>query len=203
MSDNNKGNIPWPDISTIQKKRVKLGLTQKELARLSGIAQPDISRLEKGLIREPAYTTVRKLIDALRNYENKLPGGTIDEPIVAERLMNRDVVSLKPHDRVADAAKIMKERNFSQLPVMDDRGRVVGGVSESLFLSNDGTARIEDVMGDSFPIVGKDTRLGTISAILQKEPAVLVVHRGKVLGIVTKYDVYDKVFSSKTIDRFS
>ena len=114
MSDNNnKGNIPRPDISTIQKKRVKLGLTQKELAGLSGIAQPDISRLEKGQIREPAYNTVRKLIDALGDYESKLPGGTIDEPIVAERLMNRDVVSLKPHDRVADAAKIMKERNFS------------------------------------------------------------------------------------------
>ena len=90
MSDNNKGNIPWPDISTIKKKRVKLGLTQKELAGLSGIAQPDISRLEKGQIREPAYNTVRKLIDALGDYESKLPGGTIDEPIVAERLMNRD-----------------------------------------------------------------------------------------------------------------
>ena len=117
-------------------------------------------------------------------------------------MMNRNVVSLRPHDSVDNAAKIMKERNFSQLPVMDDRGRVVGGVSEPLFLSQDGTARLEDVMGDSFPIVGKDTRLGTISAILQKEPAVLVVHRGKVLGIITKYDVYDKVFSSKTIDSF-
>ena len=32
--------------------------------------------------------------------------------------------------------------------------------------------------------------------------AVLVVRRGKVLGIITKYDVYDKVFSSKNMDSF-
>ena len=73
--------------------------------------------------------------------------------------MNRDVASLKLHDRITDAAAIMKKRDFSQLPIMDDRGRVVGEISESLFLSHNGTARIEDIMGDSFPTVGKDTRL--------------------------------------------
>ena len=106
MSDNNKGNIPWPDISTIQKKRVKLGLTQKELAGLSGIAQPDISRLEKGQIREPAYNTVRKLIDALGDYESKLPGGTIDEPIVAERLMNLSISNSDLGDGIVTSGKI-------------------------------------------------------------------------------------------------
>lgn len=197
----NMSSVAWPDITTIHGKRKELGITQKGLAELSGVAQPDISRIEKGKIPDPSYSTVKKLFEALKDYEVSSPERSFDEPVAAD-LMNRNVVSLRPHERVSDALKVMKERNFSQLPVIDDRGRVIGGVSESLFLSHDGTASIVDVMGDSFPIVGKDTRLRTISAILQKEPAVLVVLKGKVLGLITKYDVYDKAFSSKTIDNF-
>jgi predicted transcriptional regulator len=48
---------------------------------------------------------------------------------------------------------------------------------------------VEEVMEEAFPQVGEDAPLSLISSILQVYPAVLVVKKGKILGIVTKADL--------------
>ena len=50
--------------TTIQLQRVKKGLTQPDLARLSGIAQANLSNIEKGK-RDLNLTTLRKISFAL------------------------------------------------------------------------------------------------------------------------------------------
>lgn len=44
--------------------------------------------------------------------------------------MGTDVVSVKPETKYEEAAKIMVGRKFSGLPVVDDRGKLAGIVSE-------------------------------------------------------------------------
>ena len=51
-------------IRAILNNRKEQGLTQKELAEITGINQADISRLEKGLAN-PSLSTLKKLASAL------------------------------------------------------------------------------------------------------------------------------------------
>ena len=190
----------WPDIALISKRRKELDITQQRLAKLSGVPQPVISRIEDGGIPNPSYSAVRKLFEALSDYEGRNRNRTgiiIQQQPVASDLMNKKVVSAKPSSRVKDAWAIMKDRGFSQLPVIDERGRIVGGLSENSLPSEDMDGilekRVEEVMVDAFPIVGKDTRLPTLVSLLKTEPAVLVVDKGRAIGIVTVFDLMENV----------
>lgn len=44
--------------------------------------------------------------------------------------MRTDVISVKPETKYEQAARIMVSRRFSGLPVIDDRGKLVGIISE-------------------------------------------------------------------------
>jgi predicted transcriptional regulator len=91
----------------------------------------------------------------------------------------------------------MRETGFSQLPVFNER-QVVGSVTEKTILQKlvsspkpDQVAKrdVETIMDDAFPTVNEFTPVSMVSTLLQYEPAVLVLRRGHVLGIVTKADL--------------
>ena len=97
----------------------------------------------------------------------------------------------------------MRETGFSQLPVFNGR-QVVGSLTEKVILqklmstpNRDELSKqlIEKIMDEAFPTVSEETPLPMVSALLQYEPAVLVVRRGRVLGIVTKADLLKVVGS--------
>ena len=190
----------WPDVGLIRKKRRELGITQQELARVSGVPQPVVSRIENGSISEPSYHVVQKIFEALHEIEAQSGGkrGTVDSLPVASDLMNKHVVSVKPTDRVEDAWAIMKKNGFSQLPVTDERGRVYGGIAESSLPSEDMEnileKRVQEVMGDAFPAVGRDTKVATLVALLRGEPAVLMLDKGRLAGIITPYDLMENAY---------
>ena len=183
--------IDWPQIAFIEKKRLKLNLTQQALSRESGIPQAVISRIEKGKIRDPAYVTVQKIFDALdrleRNYRQ-------EESPHAEKLMGKHIVCVKPNDRTALAWKLMREHHFSQLPVIDERERILGCINEHNLMTLTEDKRVEEVMSDPFPIVGKCTSIQTLASLLRNESAVLVAEKGKAIGIITKYDLVENAF---------
>jgi transcriptional regulator with XRE-family HTH domain len=63
----------------LKKYRKIAGLTQEQLARKSGVDLAVISRLERGLRRQPAYETVVRLARALNlEPEELLPVPTKD-----------------------------------------------------------------------------------------------------------------------------
>ena len=51
---------------TLQQLRKTRGLTQEQLESESGISQAAISSIERGLVTDPAFSTVMKLATALR-----------------------------------------------------------------------------------------------------------------------------------------
>ena len=59
-----------PSIEELRKMRKNLGISQKELARISGVSQSYIARLEKGSIN-PTYDKVRKIFDYLNRTGQK------------------------------------------------------------------------------------------------------------------------------------
>ncbi|WP_432665997.1 CBS domain-containing protein [Wukongibacter baidiensis] len=49
----------------------------------------------------------------------------------AKDIMNNDVISVKAEDKVEDLVKILLENEISGVPVVDEKGNVVGIVSEA------------------------------------------------------------------------
>jgi predicted transcriptional regulator len=177
-----------PKLNEISKKRKLLDLTQNELAKLSGVSQSLIAKLESGKV-EPSYTKVKKIFETLNKLEVK-------NKIKADRINYNKVVSVQDNELVSQAVVLMKKYGFSQLPVLN-RKQVVGSISEKTilnqilegkFLNQISKLQIREVMEESLPQVNEDAPLSLISSLLQVYPAVLISTRGDVKGIITKAD---------------
>lgn len=51
--------------------------------------------------------------------------------LTVEKIMSRDVVTIKPDDKIVSAAEIMLNQKISGLPVVDAQNKVVGMLTES------------------------------------------------------------------------
>lgn len=186
-----------PSIEELRKMRKNLGISQKELARISGVSQSYIARLEKGSIN-PTYDKVRKIFDYLNKSGQRAT--TID--ITAERIMSVPVITCSPTDSIITALNIMRERGYSQLPVATLDRKVVGTVSESdindLLLKGNTldslkTMIVRKVMGASLPQLDRSSPISMIYPLLKYSSAVLIMEGGELKGIVTKADILKAV----------
>jgi len=137
-------------------------------------------------------------------------------------VMSCDVSTISPRALVIDAARMMLERRISGLPVVDDRGQLVGVVSEGdllrrveigtepdcsgsffsselarQFIKSHGQF-VEDVMTAKVASVLPNTPLAEIARLLQlmKLKRVPVTDHGKVVGVVSRADVLRMLVNS-------
>ncbi|MBS7629312.1 CBS domain-containing protein [Candidatus Bathyarchaeota archaeon] len=178
-----------PKLEEIEKRRKSLGLRQKELARMVGISQSMIAKIESGRIN-PSYTKTKAIFDMLESLEKKR------ETKVKEIIQGK-VVGIQRGETVSKATKIMHESGYSQLPVFDGV-RPIGSISERTVLNQILSGKdpkilsktpVENVMDEAFPTVDEETPITLISTLLQYSQAVLVTKRGEIRGIVTKADL--------------
>jgi len=178
-----------PSLEEIARKRRMLDLTQNGLAKLAGVSQSLIAKLESGKT-DPSYTKVKAILDVLNQLEMKME-------VHAREILHSEVVSVQKSEAVSKAVRLMMEHGYSQIPVFDGE-HAVGSISEKTILSQVSAGRdlsqvsnlsIGEVMDEAFPQVGEDAPLPLISGLLQVYPAVLVSKKGKVVGIVTKADL--------------
>ena len=194
-----KQQTDLPELDTIKKQLKRQKISQLALAKASGVPQSVISRISNGAIKDPSYSTLRKLLLAIDRLKDGKEGFENQELRTAEQLMSRKIVYVKPHNKLADAWEIMKARNFSQIPVFDDRDRAIGSVSESFLATHVALEygldrRIDEVeVEDTFPMVGRNTAASTVADILKTKQAVLVVEKGRAIGIITRHDVIEKI----------
>jgi len=175
--------IPTPD--DLKEKRESLGMTQSELADRAGVSQPLIARIENGDV-DPRLSTVSRIVEVFETAE--------EDTVMASDLMSEGVVSVAPDDTVREAVETMQDAQFSQLPVVED-GVPVGSTSDAMVArARSDTqdlphARVDEIMGESFPTVSPDADLTTVSRLLDHSSAVLVTREGKVAGITTDADL--------------
>ncbi len=179
----------FPTIEDIAKKRRQLGLKQTELAKLAGVSQSLIAKLETGRI-ESSYTKVKMIFDVLDRLEAK----TI---IQEQKVVPNKIISIQNNEPVSKVVKLMKDYGYSQIPVFNGK-RSVGSVSEKTILRQilegkdlDQISKLqtESIMEEAFPQVSDDAPLSLISSLLQTYSAVLVAKKGNVAGIITKADL--------------
>lgn len=177
-----------PKLDEVSKKRKLLGLTQNELATLSNVSQSLIAKLEAGKI-EPSYSKVKKIFETLNKLEFK-------SKIKATRITYNKIVSVQDNELVSYAVLLMKKYGFSQLPVLKKK-QVVGSISEKTILNQilegkdlDQISKlpIREIMDETLPQVNENASVSLISSLLQAYPAVLILIKGDVKGIITKAD---------------
>lgn len=179
-----------PTAEDLKRKRLELGLTQSTLARRAGVSQPLIARIENNDV-DPRLSTVSKIVQAFEDFKN-------EKHILVKDIITYPVVHVKPLDSVEIAITIMNKHGFSQLPVIENgipvgslsEGEIVRAISEKKQITQ---MSVADLMDESFPTVPLTTSVLTVSHLLERSPAVLVLEKGLVVGVVTKSNIMKSI----------
>ncbi len=175
-------NLPLP--SELKLARKNAGLTQSELAGLSGVSQSVIAKIENESV-DPAYSTVLKLFAALEK-------NRVNVKLVSD-VMHSPILTVKPGDILSIASAKMKKLGVSQLPVFSNK--LIGLVSEDDVLSaveNGLDLRrivVGKVMKPAPPVISSSTPASALPSILHFSPIVCVVENEKLVGVVTRADL--------------
>ncbi len=128
---------------------------------------------------------------------------TVSGPTVRELIRNKDVadvVDVMVDDTIEHAVTVMRENDFSQIPVRQN-DRIVGSLSETHIYScviRDPSIRsqpVQSIMQTAFPYVDIETPVTLLASMITPEdPAVLVRDfRADKVYIVTGYDVLNAI----------
>jgi predicted transcriptional regulator len=179
-----------PEIEEIKKRRKNQGLTQKELALLSNVSQSLIAKIESKKV-SPSYSVVKRIFETLEKLERK-------KEVTAKEIMSKKVIYVDKNDSIARAVKLMEEHGYSQLPVLH-KNQSVGSITERTILDLIANGKnlskvlnlpVEKVMGESFSRISENTPLTVISPLLKYSSAILVTRKDKMVGIITKSDLF-------------
>ncbi len=95
-----------PVSDRLKEVRERKGWTQNHLADISGVPQPSIWRLEKGLILNPKSSLLRKLADALEVSMEYLVAG--DQSVSFDEILRHDEVGqavFRGYESLSDQGK--------------------------------------------------------------------------------------------------
>jgi predicted transcriptional regulator len=175
-----------PRLEYIKEARVSLGVTQKKLAKLSGISTSMLNQIESGRCK-PSYDTARRIFEVLSLLEDK-------KALHVRDIYNKKLIYADKHDTLLKAIKCMKEHSFSQIPVFDD-SKPVGLISDDGLIKylldssvDPKKLRVEDVMSPAPPIVDISTPAKAIVPLLRFSKCMLVSEKGNLVGILTIAD---------------
>ncbi len=175
------------EIARIKETRKRLGITQQSLARLAGVSQSLIAKIESGRI-DPAYSKVKSIIEVLEREQ-------FSKERSAKDIMHTGIETLSASETLHSAASKMRKHSISQLPVMDGK-QVVGSLSEQSVIAHFASdpkkiARltVSEAMEQPFPTMLPATPISAVVALLRHYPAVLVMDKGSIAGIITKADL--------------
>lgn len=175
----------------LREQRQRLGLTQAELARLAGVSQALIARMESANARtriDPRLSTYVRVLRAMEQTERKR--------VTAGRVAHAPVLSAALDDTLEEVARVFERESISQMPVLQG-GVQVGSISDRgiarVLARGDprriSTMRVREILEEPFPVVGPNEGLDTLSVLLERHGAVLVQERGQITGVITKHDV--------------
>lgn len=179
-----------PAIEEIKLRRKRNGLTQKQLAAMSGVSQSLIAKMESKKLN-PSYTLFKRIFDTLETLEKR-------DTKMAKAILSPKVTSISKKDTIKKALSLMEKHNYSQLPVSDN-SKIIGSITEKTIVDLIASGKdiseflhkpVDTIMEEAFPRVSEDTPITTISVLLQDNAAVLVSKKGNTIGIITKSDLF-------------
>ncbi len=177
------------ELDEISRLRKQLSLTQAELAKLSGVSQSLIAKLEAGKI-EPSYSKAKALFETLQKLRRRNSKRVKD-------ILSESVEGIDSDKTLQEVADLMIQKAISQVPVYEN-GKIVGSITEKTILkllseskspADAFRKKISQVMEEPFPMVHEDTPLELVYPLFDFFQAVIITKRDKVQGIITKGDL--------------
>jgi cystathionine beta-synthase len=213
----------WIDEFRQVPDRTSLTMARR-LAREEGILAGGSAGLNVWLALEvarelddPAALVVTILADTGERYLSKVfndewmqENQMLDAPrVTVEQLLERrpanapPLVSVAPAAAVRQALNLMSTWGVSQIPVVED-GESVGGLIEGTLMTRALSQPalldrpVREVMEAPFPEVDATTPTERVGAMLTREsPAALVRKDGRLIGIVSRYDVLQQMIGTR------
>ncbi len=111
---------------------------------------------------------------------------------MAKDIMTKKVVTVCPKTKVKEAIQLMVKNEVSGLPVLDDKGKVVGLLTEADAMAARSTQNVESAMTKRVFKAAPDDSIKSVADTLMKRKIkrVPVVDKaGKLLGVVSRRDV--------------
>lgn len=177
-----------PRLDSIKQARTKLGITQKQLAKMTGVSTSMINQIESGR-SQPSYETAKRLFDSLATLEGR------SDPNKAGDICSKEIVKLKPTDSLHDAIHKMRKMSISQIPIFSGAEPVgvitEDGVVRHLADSDESSwkkTQLADVMEARPPIVDYQTPAKALVPLVRYTKCILVAKTGKIIGIITASD---------------
>jgi cystathionine beta-synthase len=199
-------------------------LMTRRLAREEGILVGSSSGVNVALaldvareLDDPAALIVTVLCDTGERYLSKVfndewmrENQLLDSPrTTVEQLLGRrptgspPLVSVAPAAMVRQALNLMNTWDVSQIPVVDD-GEAIGTLLENTLMTR-ALAQpalldrpVREVMDPPLPVVDAHFPTDRLGAMLTREsPAALVRKEGKLVGIVSRYDVLQQLIGAR------
>jgi len=199
-------------------------LMTRRLAREEGILVGSSSGVNVALaldvareVDDPAAVIVTVLCDTGERYLSKVfndewmrENQLLDSPrTTVEQLLGRrpsgspPLVSVAPAAMVRQALNLMNTWDVSQIPVVDN-GEPIGALLESTLMTR-ALAQpslldrpVREVMDAPLPVVDAHFPTDRLGAMLTREsPAALVRKEGKLVGIVSRYDVLQQLIGAR------
>lgn len=177
-----------PRVDSIKQLRIKLGITQKKLASMTGVSTSMINQIESGR-SQPSYETAKRIFDNLANLEGKSSSHKAGD------FCSKDIVKLKPTNTLHDAIKKMRKLSISQIPVFSGNDPVGLVTEDSIVRHISDTeesklkdAKLEEMMEPVPPIVDYNTPANVLVPLIRFSKCILVSKKSKIFGIITASD---------------
>lgn len=177
-----------PNGEDLRNIRKSYRLTQKELARMAKVSQSLIARIEAGKV-DPRMSTLRRILNSMTKIKHQK---------TAADIMHRPVISIQSRNTVRDAVTLLEKYGISQMPVIDGE-KIIGSVQEATLIKKIlqskkpeiiFNAKIGDIIDEPFYQVAPGTSLDELLTLFTRErQAVLVIDKGRPVGIITKIDI--------------
>ena len=167
--------------SILKKMRLEAGLTQSQLAKMVGVSQAHIAKIEGEKV-DPRLSTVNKILEILTSRKRKR----------CDEIMTRNVIVTNPKEKIKKVSEIMVKNGISQMPVVEN-GRVVGMITEEGIVKhlspNIAEEPVEKIMEPPLPSVPENTDIVAVRSLLETHPGILVTRKGRLVGIITRSDL--------------
>lgn len=175
----------------IKRIRQQLDISQSQLAKLARVSQSLIAKIEAKRI-DPSYSKVCKIFDTLEEEQEK-------KQLQARQMMHKNVIFAQFDNKLPDIIVLMRKYGISQVPVRIGE-RICGLITEQGLLEaiSKKPHRIsfliaKDIMQEAPPAVSLSTRQKIIVQLLSENPIVLVTDKGKIVGVISKSDLFEKI----------
>jgi len=182
-----------PQLTEIKKLREELNLSQRQLAKQCDIPSSFLSMIENQKNNtKPSYDVLVRIFQELDGESQK----NLGKLITADKICKTNLTSARKSDYAEDIIKIMHEKDYSQIPVLDGGG-CIGMVTENSlmkFLQERThkpltTTRVKDVMDTPPIVIDISTKVTeNILSLFNDSKCLLVSDNAKIMGLITKID---------------